>query len=665
MSPRGRIGRFGRVGRRPDHWPSPHERARVRAAERLEASLSAREETWLEGHLAECELCRAVAEAYATERLALRQLRDDQPEPPRDLWARTAAGIERESTTRDMARRPTRRRRTTSLPALGAISGLAVVSVVVVATAISGGFFGRVGRDGSGPDASSALASQGNAPQPTAMAVGAGKVHWLGASQDGAFAYNVATIHVVCPLDRQPDCAPFEDGHAKRVTLSSTPRFIFQSPVDDQAVVVGTDANGADAILIVTLPTPDPTPEAIPGASSQASPEPVDSPASGPGTTPSAIPSSSAPTDVPTARSPEVVSTSLASTDPTASGLLSPEPTSPVALAIITDVVVAGRAAAYSPDGMWFAFSARPADGSAGPDIYVWHVGELQARALTTDHASIFASWVGGSLLGSRPSLEPAGDAEQSPPVEPAPQITVQPDVSPSPDASQGGEITATPESLPETFLIDPSTGAEIARLEAEWQPAVDPTGLAVVAWQGTVVIGRDGLTVAPATGNLVVHPFHGPLEFDQPLTSPSASPDVASTLSPDPSAEVSPSVSPQVVQDFPAQIVATGPIADFDARWDETGSWLAIWIADSIDPGLGRLSLLHFDPFSGLVDRPVGAPQDVTALPGFSIGLGRLAWASPPGQSGEGSRIQIAAWTSDEVGAVESVPVEGAVVVQ
>ncbi|HEX5147868.1 MAG TPA: hypothetical protein VFW02_02220, partial [Candidatus Limnocylindrales bacterium] len=99
--------------------------------------------------------------------------------------------------------------------------------------------------------------------------------------------------------------------------------------------------------------------------------------------------------------------------------------------------------------------------------------------------------------------------------------------------------------------------------------------------------------------------------------------------------------------------------------RWDDTGSWLAIWIADPVNPGLGRLSLLHFDPYTGMLDRPVGAPQDVTALEGFSIGLGRLAWVSPPGQGGEGSRIQIAAWADGQVGSIESIPVDGAIVVQ
>ena len=59
-------------------------------------------------------------------------------------------------------------------------------------------------------------------------------------------------------------------------------------------------------------------------------------------------------------------------------------------------------------------------------------------------------------------------------------------------------------------------------------------------------------------------------------------------------------------------------------------------------------------------VARRCGVHVDV-----FSIGFGRLAWVSPPGQGGEGSRIQIAAWTANEVGAIESIPVEGAIVIQ
>jgi hypothetical protein len=377
-------------------------------------------------------------------------------------------------------------------------------------------------------------------------------------------------------------------------------------------------------------------------------------------------------------------------------------------VAIITDVTIVGRAAAYSPDGAWFAFSARPADGSAGPDIYVWRVGELQARPLTTDHASVFASWVGGNILGSRLAPEAVVDPGATivpepsvdvPPIEPSfenpPQVMPSIEIPPPIDTPieggsdadsvsvEGAPVLQVPvaliERLPQTFLLDPWTGIELAQLEAEWQPAVDPTGLAVVAWQGTVSVGEDGLTTAPAVGALVIHPYHGPLLSEDPPASTSPSPEAIAgtpTPTPTPTPETSPrtSVSPdgsaspvpsEVARDFPTQSVAPGPIVDFDARWDETGSWLAIWIADPIDPGLGRLSLLHFDRTTGLIDRPIGAPQDVTALPGFSIGFGRLAWASPPGQEGEGSRIQIAAWTANEVGAIESIPVEGAIVVQ
>lgn len=688
MSRHGRFWRFGRVGRRPDHWSTPHERARTRAAERLHVPLAAREEAWLETHLAGCVACRAIAAMYTKDQLALRKLRDTTPEPPRDLWARTAARIERESAAK-RARHPAGSRQGASLPVLGGLSGLAVVAVVVVATAISGGFLNGVGQ----PPASSppiALASQ-VIPLKAALEVDAGTVNWLGASDDGAFAYNMARIDVVCPHDRQPDCAPFEDGHAKRVTLMATPRFVFQSPIDAQAVVVGTDSTGADAIFVVPLPTPDPTPEPTATASTEAAP--------------GSSPDASASPDVVSSTEPTPTPSVLLSATSTLVPIMSPDPSpqsdassaeptaAPTAVAIITNVTIVGRTAAYSPDGRWFAFSARPADGLTGPDIYVWRVGDPLARPLTVDHASVFASWVGGDLLGSRvgpaaaipetASPDPTAPEGKSTPdlaIEIPPPIDVPtarevgqvvPPSQPAPDFALA--IIDPHETLPQTFLLDPATGIETYLLDAEWQPAVDPTGLAAVAWQGTVGIARDGVTASPATGNLVLHPFRRPIEFDDPIdpaaASPSASLEPSPSLSPPPTAgpsgSATASASPEVMRDFPPQIVATGPIADFDARWDETGTWLAIWIADPVDPGLGRLSLLHFDPFAGMLDRPEGAPQDVTALPGFSIAFGRLAWASPPGQGGEGSRIQIAAWTEDQVGAIESIPVEGAIVVQ
>src|SRR4029077_16958134 len=95
-----RIGRVGRGRRRPDMDGPSHERARVRAAKRPAAPLQPSEAAWLNEHLASCDACTAVAKSYEADRAALRGLRAYQPEAPRDLWARTSAAIERESSHR-------------------------------------------------------------------------------------------------------------------------------------------------------------------------------------------------------------------------------------------------------------------------------------------------------------------------------------------------------------------------------------------------------------------------------------------------------------------------------------------------------------------------------------------------------------------------------------
>ena len=82
---------------------------------------------------------------------------------------------------------------------------------------------------------------------------------WLGTSSDGGLAYSVTKIDKVCPTDRQPDCEPVNDRDSKQVDLAIEPKSISQSPVKNQAVVVGTDAAGNDAVVVMTLPTPHPT----------------------------------------------------------------------------------------------------------------------------------------------------------------------------------------------------------------------------------------------------------------------------------------------------------------------------------------------------------------------------------------------------------------------
>ena len=114
-----------------------HDRARSLAAERLDGPLQRADDTWLATHLAGCPTCRAVAGAYESDRMVLRAMRDRTPEPPRDLWARTSAAIERESA--GQRRQPRRAAGGRPGPALGILSGVAVIAVVIGASVMSGG----------------------------------------------------------------------------------------------------------------------------------------------------------------------------------------------------------------------------------------------------------------------------------------------------------------------------------------------------------------------------------------------------------------------------------------------------------------------------------------------------------------------------------------------
>src|SRR3954470_2299059 len=506
-----------------------HDRARGLAAERLDGPLQRADDTWLAGHLAACHACRAVARAYESDRLALRGLRDRAPEPPRDLWARTSAAIESErgGARRRPSRGPSRRRG----PALGVLSGIAVIAVVIGASVMSGGWLNSPAT--VAPAASQpaiALASATVRPGPTPIAVDTGSVGYVGTAADGRFAYNVASVKEVCPAERKPDCAEVGEGHSRHVDLTVRPKSISQSPVRNEAVVVGTDGSGSDSVYVISLPTPEPsaTPVPTPTATPTVTPSPTPTPTVTP--SPTATPNatstpSAAPIEPSTAPSPSTqpsiavtAAPASATPVPTASPTATPEPTviptaSPTVvptptlvanLSIVSGVKVVGQSASYSPDGSWFAFTARPSDSSAGPDIYLWRVGDDLARRITDDHASIFGSWAGDRLIGSRPHVT---------------------------DAT--ADIAAT------SFMIDPSTGEETDFDAPVWRPIVDPGSRWAVAWDGTVRVDPETHTTIPDKGSLVLRPY-------------SRSGGVASA-----GASVA---------------VADGPVGDFDVRWDETG---------------------------------------------------------------------------------------------
>ena len=589
------MSRFSRIRRRPDHWRSPHDRARARAAERLDGPLGLTEAAWLDAHLASCPACAAIAVSYEADRLALRGLRANLPEPPRDLWARTAAAIERESATgSDTADRPAPRR--ASRVPLGPLAGVAVIALVVGVSTLSGGLLrwgtqSGVPAGAAGPSDVAVAQTPDGGPsvvEATPMAVGPGHVAWIDEGPNGRLGYSAVTIDEVCPAETS-GCPMIREGQRESLGLSHAPRTIFGSPDRQQAIAISDNGEAGDEILIVQLPRADPTPAPT---DPPASPAPTDSPAPV-DPTPTTTPATTADPD-PT---PTVTVTAAPTMSPSVTPVPTPEPTVALALAIATDIEVIGESAAFSTDGSWFAFTARPIDGSSGPDVYVWRVGDERAHALTTDGATYFASWVGDELIASRPD-----DAD---------------------DAT----------SKAETVRIDPATGIERAIGEL-WRPIVDPTGALAIGWTGSIKPGADDGTWTPARGALELRTWSadGPVEDS----------------------------------DHPADRIVTDKAAgDFDIRWDETGEWVATWVADANESTIGRLTLYHVDADDARLERVDGAPLAVPALPGFSIGDGRLAWATPPGQGGEGSRIQIAAWAAGDVGTVESTPGEGLVVVR
>jgi hypothetical protein len=329
---------------------------------------------------------------------------------------------------------------------------------------------------------------------------------------------------------------------------------------------------------------------------------------------------------------------------------------------------------------------------------------------VTSDHRSVFSAWLGNRILGTRvegvivPDGSPAPDAGLAGSPDPGRLPVPTADgaapgfASPSsayspsgPTAAPAGESPAGPSLSGAAFLLDPATG-QVADLDAVRyiQPVVDPTGSWVVYWEGTLTPAANGLDWHPGNGRIVVAPWNlgdGAALF--PITSdPGESPDPRESpftpaASPESSAEPaapgrpgdagrSPEPrgnggaadpSPGTDQGARAiQVLADGPLEDFDARFDPTGSYLAIWIGRG-PSAVGRLSLFVLQDgrwtagaAPGLVARP--------ALRGFSIGDGQLAWVAPAAD-GTARHVQVVGWTADGIGSVVSAPGDSLIVIR
>ncbi len=641
-----------------------HERAIELLAERLDGPLAAADAALLDAHLVGCSSCRAAAEAFGSDRLLFRDL--PIPEPPRDMWARTSAALDRERSRnarrfvggqglprRDPGRASYRR----DVRRWGPLAGLSTAAalILVVALGASGllGGFGGIGAAGGsgGPPSAPATFAVG----PTPLTVPPNDVAWVSSLGGGLYQFNLATIGQVCPTGSAPDCAPL-DGSTRQVTvLPIVPTAVVLSPSQAQAVVVADQPTGGGVYVVpfptsapVASPMPEPTVTPVPTAS----PTPA-----APTSTPTPAPTPTLPaTPEPPTGTPAVTPTPVPTSAP---GTPVPIIGSPIAIA--TNVTIVGNEAAYSPDGHWFAFSARPSDGSTGPDIWVWETGTPAARPLTSDHASIFSAWVAGRILGSRAVSAQAAAA-------PFAAATASPTPTSDPSAEPGAS-PGPPLVVPQAFLIDPMNGTErvLDRL-AGWRPAVDPTGRWVVYWAGSLKLDPVDRTWVPDVGLLEVAQWAvlsgsgdglpgGSGDSASPGVEPTAGSSADVTAAPSADSTPSPGADPAV---GPLLVVEPDrpTIRDWELRWDPSGTHLALWIADPLVPGLGVLSVLALDPVTG---RPgLDSPRLLSEMPaqrGFSIGDGRIVWVTPPGQDANGARIQVLAWQGKDAGQVTTRP--------
>ena len=623
---------FGRRPR-PDDWATNHARARAALSDRLDGVLEPSEAGWLDDHLTGCAECRGVAAEYDAQRTALRAARAGTEAPPRDLWARTSAAIERESTFRDrrrLAAGAAPRRSLLRSPLIVT----ALVVVVAVGTLISSRLPGGVGPTAPSPVGSSGAASDSVLasviPQATPLVVGE-HVQWISRDRDGRYRLTNWDVKSVCAAGVE-GCSPGAPVQDQPVELTTQPQTVFGSRDGKQLIVVNHAGQAqAASVSVVDVPAsapPDASPE--PTATEPVPPSTAASgtPSAGASTSPTAeatATATAAPTATPTASARATATPSATPSGPPSSEP-SPPPSVPItpsespteSVQIAANVVLVGQSAAYSPDNAWFAFTARPADGSAGPDIYLWKVGDPEARAVTTDHHSMFGSWTADHLAVGSSIVATASSGSES-----------------------RGDLDAV------SFVLDPASGrrASIPQTGRAWRPSVDPTGHRAVYWAGSLRQRSDAQTFVPSSGRLVVGDWN--VDAAAVFNTPAATP---------PSGDQGNARHETTIQG--------GRVEDWDARWDATGTKLAVWIADADHPDVGTLSLYAVDPFDGRIDLKKPLLDATRASAGFSMAEGKLVWAEPAADgSASGGQVLVLAWTDQGIGTVHTLSGEVVVI--
>ncbi|MEO7117461.1 MAG: zf-HC2 domain-containing protein, partial [Candidatus Limnocylindrales bacterium] len=385
-----------------------HERYRELISDRLDRPLPAAEGIDLREHLATCSRCRMVEREYRRARSLLRAL-PERP-APRDLWARTAAALDREMTRHEP--RPSRRHRDAAGRGAGRSIGspallLSALGSFVLGVAVVGTQLGGAGLPvGIGPRDAAAV------PQPTAFQVTSQPLSFVEFTADGLTIYE-ARVDRACPPGA-PEC---DEITAARRRVVLVPGEDSASDLDlheakGRMALLTNDSRGNDTVSVVFLPPPEldlipgigrpddaPPASTTPGSTDAAPsleppttpPDPSDDPVrptkppkpttssdSSPTLTtdPNATVVVDPPTDTSPPRSGDPTGTADPPTDPVPPASPSPSESPATVQAVLSDVHVVGSPPAWSSDGETLAFSAMPADRSRGPDIYTWRLGD-------------------------------------------------------------------------------------------------------------------------------------------------------------------------------------------------------------------------------------------------------------------------------------------------
>ncbi len=687
--------------------PVAHEHIRELIAAHIDGPLTRAQQRLLAGHLRSCAQCRQVEQDYRAQRAQLRSM--PIPLPPRDLWPRTSAALDREIARHParFMRRGDRRHEPLRLeagrqrrhPSAALVGVLAAIGAVTAFASIE-----------LAPDLG--RGSLGGASQPTPFSIAEQQLAFIGSNQQDLAVYRTQ-VDRACPTTT-PECVGGEDITGTPIELPNgiKPQNVALSPSGRQLALVGQDV-GRDVFAVVMLPatatgTTDGGGNATGGDGTAGDTLPagdggqLQSPgAGGQGAGGDGGNSSAAP------QTPDTVSGSSGEAPrPGESSLPTTPPASAVAgltvLAILENVESAGAPPAWSQDGSTLAFSAMPADGSHGPDVYIWQPSDTRARAITNDHASFFASWSGSHIVISRVENTAVAGAPSVATVVIDPQTLVErvvdgpqmwlPTVNadrdeavvwygrldwngplPTPgDGSlyladwskldpfandtgdQSGDTSspapdATPAVAPPTAPTSPQPGASASPAAS---PAVSPTPSASPSASSSASASG----APPATPKASTSPGTSATPAaatTKPSASPSASPQSsAGSASSAPSAEPSETAQPPLPSVLTpiAPASSAGAVIDWQVRWSSDGQVLGVWIADVSGSTWGRLMVMSLDPQTAALslDAPLVAPT--LARRGFTLGMDRVAFVAPADSTPEGE-LRIRTWGPDGTG--------------